>query len=583
MDKKYYLLLLIIMYTPLNKAVMAQANLQPNADSVRAQRARMVKAATQAYNNKVFTRADTLRGSITPERAWWDVLRYDITIKPDFIHKFTSGDNLITYQVTSTNQPAMQIDLQQPLSIDSIILDKKEHLRFTREGNAWHVHTPKQALYSVHQIQVYFQGHPVIAVRPPWDGGWTFTRDKTGHPWMTVCCQGHGASIWYPCKDHQSDEPDQGATLTMIAPSNLIAVSNGRKISETKNGDGTTTTKWGVKSPISNYCIIPYIGDYTSFSEVYHGEAGPLDVTYHVLKEDIQEAKDYMPFEVHHMLQSMEYWFGPYPFYQDGYQLVEVQHTGMEHQSAVAYGNWFAHGYRGKDLAGNGWGAKWDFIIVHESGHEWFGNNITSKDVADMWVHESFTNYSETLYVEYRWGRKAGNEYNFGIRQNILNDRPILGRYGVNESGSGDMYYKGSNMIHAIRHSMANDSLFRSILRGLNKDYYHQTVTGKQIENYICKKSGFDYLPVFTQYLSTTQIPKLVVRFGQDSTALQYKWENCIDSFNLPIALHSKRSSTAIKLYPTTKWQKINISKGQLTLLKADTIQFNYYIQTDFK
>lgn len=562
-------------------AAYSQVNQQPNADSVRAARARMVAAATTAYNNKVFTRADTLRGSITAERAWWDVLRYDIEIKPDFKQKFTRGNNLITYQVTQLNQPAMQIDLQAPLVIDSILLDGNKRLSFTPEGNAWHVQTPKQALFSVHRIKVYFHGHPITAARPPWDGGWTFTNDAAGHPWMTVCCQGVGASIWYPCKDHQSDEPDQGATLSMRVPSDLVAVSNGHEISRVINSDGTTTTKWGVENPISNYCIIPYIGDYESFSEIYPGEGGPLSLTYHVLKADFKKAKAYMPFEVHHMLQSMEYWFGPYPFYKDGYQLVEVQHTGMEHQSAVAYGNWFAHGYRGKDLAGNGWGAKWDFIIVHESGHEWFGNNITSKDLADMWVHESFTNYSETLYVEYRWGKRAGNEYNYGIRRNIINDRPILGRYGVNESGSGDMYYKGSNMLHAIRHSMANDTLFRAILRGLNKHFYHQTVTGQQIEQYICQRAAFDYLPVFKQYLGTTQIPRLSLKFNKDSSLIRYRWENCVDSFNLPIALQAAKPDVSLKIYPLTHWQTMRIADLQQPLLNADSIKFNYYIQTD--
>ena len=431
-------------------------------------------------------------------------------------------------------------------------------------------------------MTISFTGKPREAANPPWDGGWIWKRDKEGNPWMSVACQILGASVWYPCKDHQSDEPDLGASLTMTAPSDLVAVSNGRKISEIHNPDGTNSTKWAVQSPISNYCIIPYIGDYTSFSEVYQGEAGPLDIHYHILKEDEQKARAYMPAEVHHMLKSMEYWFGPYPFYKDGYQLVEVQHTGMEHQSAVAYGNRFAYGYRGKDLAGNGWGAKWDFIIVHESGHEWFGNNITAKDLADMWVHESFTNYAETLYVEYRWGKKAGNEYNYGIRHNIKNDRPVIARYGVNESGSGDMYYKGSNMIHAIRHSMANDSLFRSILRGLNRDFYHQTVTGRQIWEYICKHAAFDYMPVFDQYLNTVQIPRLNLQFSKTVSRIRFRWENCRDSFNLPIAMHAADHSASIKIYPTTRWQTMQILSGQRPLLDPDSVKFNYYIQTDF-
>lgn len=560
-----------------------KAQTQPNADSVRMARAKMVHRASLDYQNRKFTRADTLRGTITAQRAWWDVKRYDIKIRPDFNTKSTQGENLITYQVISQIQPAMQIDLQEPLLIDSVLLDQKTALAFTREGNAYHITAPRQSLFSLHTVRIVFHGQPLLAARPPWDGGWTFTKDPAGFPWMTVCCQGAGASIWYPCKDHQSDEPDQGASLTITAPSALVAVSNGRKVSQVANSNGTTTTKWEVQNPISNYCIIPYIGDYVSFSETYPGENGPLNITYHILKEDEKKARAYMPDQVHHMLKSMEYWFGPYPFYKDGYQLVQVQHTGMEHQSAVAYGNRFAYGYRGKDLSGTGLGLKWDFIIVHESGHEWFGNNITSKDLADMWVHESFANYSETLYVEYRWGKKAGNEYNYGIRRNIKNDRPVIPRYGVNESGSGDMYYKGSNMLHAIRHSMANDSLFRSILRGLNKEFYHQTVTGNQIQRYICSHAGFNYLPVFMQYLNMVQIPTLVIRYSADKAEARFRWENCLDSFNLPIAMQSANSKDIIKLYPTTKWQKAKISPTERLLLNADSLQFNYYIKTDIK
>lgn len=581
MKKLIYLLTGLLL--AIASIVKGQSQGQPNADSVRAARAKMVAEATIAYHHRIFTRADTLRGSITPARAWWNVKRYDIQITPNFTEKSTTGANLITYQVVSQTQPSMQIDLQAPLVIDSVILDNQTPLRFRQEGNAWHITSPSQSLYSVHTVRVVFHGHPVIAARPPWDGGWTFARDKNGQPWMTVCCQGLGASVWYPCKDHQSDEPDSGASLTITAPDGLVAVGNGRKISESHQDNGTTITKWAVQSPISNYCIIPYIGDYVSFSEKFQGEKGPLDIHYHVLREDEQKARAYWPAEVHHMLKSMEYWFGPYPFYQDGYQLVQVRHTGMEHQSAVAYGNHFAHGYRGKDLSATGWGAKWDFIIVHESGHEWFGNNITSKDLADMWVHESFTNYSETLYVEYRWGKNAGNEYNYGIRHNITNDRPIIARYGVNESGSGDMYYKGSNMIHAIRHSLNNDSLFRDILRGLSKTFYHQTVTGKQVQQYICRQAAFNYLPVFKQYLSTTQIPKLVLRFNQDSSAIRYRWENCLDRFNLPIALNAKGRAATFKIYPTTTWQSARISTEQSRLINAKDIQFNYYIQTDIK
>jgi aminopeptidase N len=466
-----------------------------------------------AQQKKLFTHSDTLRGAITPGRSWWNVLRYDITVKPDYMTRTTKGKNIITYKVLNDHYSnLMQIDLQDTLQIDSVILNNKR-LAFTREGSAWYVKMSVQKKSSIQSIAVFFSGKARVAPRAPWDGGWTFTKDSLGRPWMTVTCQGLGASVWYPCKDHQSDEPDKGASLTMIVPDTLIAVANGRLQFKKINGDGTATYKWAVVNPINNYNIIPYIGKYVNFSETYNGEKGKLDVNYWVLDYNLIKAKNYLSNEVHNMMKSLEYWFGPYPFYEDGYKLIDVPHTGMEHQSAVAYGNWYKPGYRGRDGSGTGWGMKWDFIVIHESGHEWFGNNITTKDLADMWVHEGITNYSETLFIDYIFGKNAADEYNYGIRRGIRNDQPIIAHYNVNDQGSGDMYPKGGNLMHAIRHSMDNDELFRKILRGLNKDFYHQTVTSRQVENYISQKSGYDYSKVFDQYLRTTQIPKLCERF----------------------------------------------------------------------
>ncbi|MDE1193470.1 MAG: M1 family metallopeptidase [Arachidicoccus sp.] len=575
MKKAYIFLISFSIIINLPETLFSQV--QPNPDSVRAQRARMLKEQTEAYNNKVFTHADTLRGSITPERAWWDIQRYDVTIKPDFVKKFTSGSDLITYKVTKEYQPGMQIDLQEPLQIDSVIFNKKEKLSFTQEGNAWHVHVPHQKVGSINKVEVFFHGYPHIAKRPPWDGGWTFTEDSLGRPWMTVCCQGLGASVWYPCKDHQSDEPDKGASLTMIAPDTLVAVSNGRLQFRKENGDGTATTQWSVSDPISNYCIIPYIGKYVHFHEDFKGRKGPLDLDYWVLDYNLQRARNYMPDEVHHMLQAFEYWYGPYPFYEDGYKLVDVQNTGMEHQSAVAYGNNYAFGYRGRDESGTGYGLKSDFIILHESGHEWMGNNITTNDLADMWVHEGFTNYAEALYVEYRWGTDAANAYNFGERRNIRNDRPIIARYGVNEEGSSDMYYKGANMLNSIRHSLGNDSLFHKILIGINKTFYHKTVTSSEIENYISAQAGFNYSKVFYQYLHTVQIPELDYYFSADRKKVFYKYTNCIAGFNLPLVLQNNAST--IRIIPDENWQSISLKDDrQADLFNVKDINFMYYI-----
>jgi aminopeptidase N len=534
--------------------------------------------AQQATRQKKFTRADTLRGSITPERAWWNVLKYDISVMPDFAKKTLAGKNTIQFSVSeNVHPPLMQVDLQQPLIIDSVIYNKKSVATFSRDGNAWFINVPEQQAKGVHSVDIYYSGKPREAVRAPWDGGWTFTNDSLGRPWMTVTCQGLGASVWYPCKDHQSDEPDHGASLTMRVPDTLVAVANGRLESSKHHDDGTKSYKWTVASPINNYNIIPYIGKYVNFSGSYNGEKGKLDLNYWVLDYNLEKAKSYMPREVFNTLKSFEYWFGPYPFYKDGYQLIDVPHTGMEHQSAVAYGNQYKPGYRMRDGSGTGWGLKWDFIIVHESGHEWFGNNITSRDLADMWIHEGFTNYSETLYVDYIFGKEAANEYNAGIRRGIRNDRPIIPAYDVNDQGSGDMYPKSGNMLHTIRHSIDDDQLFRNIMRGLNKNFYHQVVTRKQVQDYISKQAKYNFSKVFDQYLTTTQIPTFEFYFSDDSKKVFYRWTNCINGFDLPLVLQN--NSEKIRILPKQTWQSTALKGNQVSLFDTTAIQKMYYVK----
>lgn len=525
-----------------------------------------------------YTLADTLRGSLNAERTWWDVQRYELAFKPDYGHKSISGANEIIYKVVQPNdgKTRMQIDLQEPLVIDSIWYNEYAKLKFEHVGSVWYAHVPGQKLKTVNRVKIFYHGNVHQAKRAPWDGGFIFTTDSLSRPWMTVACQGLGASVWYPNKDHQSDEPDLGASLTMTIPDTLVGIGNGRLVFKKDNHDGTVTYKYNVVNPISNYCIIPYIGKYVNFKEQYAGEKGKLDLNYWVLDYNLGKASTYMPDQVHKMMKSFEHWLGPYPFYEDGYQLIDASHTGMEHQSAVSYGNKYKFGYLGRDMSGNGWGLKWDFIIIHESGHEWFGNNITTKDLADMWVHEGFTNYSETLFVDYNFGTDAGNAYNFGIRKGIRNDRPIIPPYGVNAQGSGDMYPKGGNMLHSIRHSLDNDELFRSILRGLNKVFYHQTVTSAQVEAYVSKQAGYSYSKVFDQYLRTTQVP--VFEYYIKNDEVFYRYTNCVDGFNLPLIL-KKEGVKTLKLIPTPTWAHCKLLQGQESLLEKAAIEFMYYLQ----
>lgn len=526
---------------------------------------------------RTFSRADTLRGSLTPERTWWDVQRYEVAFTPDFLSKSISGSNEIRYKVVKANNGSvkMQIDLQEPLVIDSVVYNGRTKLAFEKKQSVWLIKVPAQTLAASNSVKIYYQGKVHQAIRPPWDGGFIFATDSLKRPYMTVACQGLGASIWYPNKDHQSDEPDKGASLTMTVPDTLMAIGNGRLVYKKQHGNGTTTYKYNVVNPINNYCLIPYIGKYVNFNEVYKGEKGPLSVNYWVLDYNLTKAKTYMPDQVHKMFKALEYWFGPYPFYEDGYQLIDAPHTGMEHQSAVSYGNRYKFGYGGRDASGSGWGMKWDFIIIHESGHEWFGNNITSKDLADMWVHEGFTNYSETLFVDYHFGEAAGNEYNYGIRRGIRNDRPIIPPYNVNAQGSGDMYPKGGNLLHSIKHSLNNDVLFRSILRGLNSRFYHKTVTSAEVEHYISTQAKFNYSKVFDQYLRTTQIPTL--EYSIKDGKLSYRYINCVEGFNLPVVL--KKDTQVLKLYPTSQLQVLALPAEQLTMLTPEAIEKLFYVK----
>lgn len=526
-----------------------------------------------------YTRQDSLFGSNTPQRSWWDVQRYDISVTPDYDTKTIKAKNTITYTIIADkHNDYLQFDLQKPLEVDSVYYNGKVYINYPakpyyNEGDHYFIPLPKADMGSTQSLTIVYHGKPKEAVRPPWDGGWLWTKDKQGRPWISVACEDDGASLWYPCKDSWSDEPDGGASLTVTVPGVMTVVGNGRLKTKT-TANGMTSFRWEVTAPINAYNIIPYIGSYTNFSDTLSGEKGALDLNYWVLDYELEKAKKQFT-QVKQTMRAFEHWFGPYPFYEDGYQLVQAPYLGMEHQSAVAYGNEFKNGYLGGDLSGTGWGLKWDYIIVHESGHEWFGNNITAKDIADMWIHEGFTDYSETLFTEYYYGKGAGNEYTQGLRSNIANDRPIIGPYNVHKDGSGDMYYKGSNLIHTIRQIINDDSTFRQILRGLNKDFYHQTVTTKQVEEYISKQNGKDFSKVFDQYLRTTKIPMLEYSIKEKS--ISFRWTNCVSGFSMPLKVNlGREDKQATLLLPATKWTTLQLADWFTG--KTFEIDKNFYI-----
>lgn len=514
-----------------------------------------------------FTHADSLRGTITAERAWWDLNFYDLEVTPNITEETISGKNTI-YFTSLTPGKTMQIDLQAPLAITKALYHNKE-ITWKQEGNAWYLQLPEMiGKGKKESVTVYYSGKPVKAKRAPWDGGLVWAKDEKKRPFVNTACQGLGASVWWPTKDHQYDEVDS-MRFTVHVPDTLYEVSNGRLRSLKKDGKGMASYEWFISNPINNYAVAMNIGKYVHFKDTMMGEKGLLTLDFYVLDYNLEKAQKQFV-QAKQMLRAFEYWLGPYPFYSDGFKLVESDHLGMEHQSATAYGNRYRNGYRGTDLSGSGWGLKWDFIIIHESGHEWFGNNITSKDIADMWVHEGFTNYTETLFTGYYYGEKAADEYNRGTRRNIQNDRPVIGSYNVNSQGSGDMYSKGGNMLHTIRKTINNDEKFRQILRGLGKDFYHKTVTSKDVEQYISQKSGIDFSKVFDQYLRNTGIPQLsyTTTIKNGSTQFNVKWDNCVSGFNLPVYIRTDSDNSVLAKPNDKGYITVNTKSNETDLSK---------------
>ncbi len=524
------------------------------------------QALLSGKNN--FTRQDTLRGSITPEREWWDLTYYHLDIKVEPDNKFISGKNTVQYKVLK-NHNVMQIDLQSPMKLLKAT-QNGTNLKIEHDGNAHFITLAEtQEIGKVNSLELYYEGHPKEAVNAPWDGGISWKKDKNGEHFIASSCQGLGASVWWPCKDHMYDEVDS-MQISVNVPSHLMNVSNGRLRSVEQYGD-TKTYRWFVGNPINNYGVNINIADYVHFSEVYDGMAGNLDMDYYVLKYNLEKAKEQFK-DAPRMMKAFEHWFGQYPFYKDGFKLVEAPYLGMEHQSSVTYGNQYKNGYLGSDLSGTGWGLKFDFIIVHESGHEWFANNITNKDIADMWIHESFTAYSESLFLDYYYGKQAASEYVIGTRRNILNDMPLIGHYNVNREGSGDMYYKGANMLHTLRQLIEDDEKWRNILRKMNVQFYHQTVTTQQIENFLSAETGIDLTEFFNQYLRTIKVPTLEYEIKKN--ALKFRWNNVVENFDMPVQISVNGKEQW--LFPKQAWNTLTF-EDKIDSFKIDP---DFYVES---
>ncbi len=515
------------------------------------------------------THADSLRGSNGPGRAWWDVAFYDLHVRVNPADSSVAGWNGITYRVLRPAQE-MQLDLQAPLVLDSVT-QAGRRLAARRDSNAYFVTlVAPQRAGDVRSVSAYYHGQPGRGRPSPWASGFVWARDSLGAPWVATSDEGPGASIWWPLKDYLGDEPDS-QRITVTVPDPMIEVSNGRLRGTTHNADGTTTSEWFVANPINTYGVAINAGRYTHFADTLDGEDGRLSLDFWPLTYHLDTARVQWR-QATSMLECFEHWFGPYPWYRDGYKLIETPYLGMEHQSGIAYGNRFLRGYLGRDLSGTGLGLGWDYIVIHESAHEWFGNNITASDDADMWVHEAFATYAEGLYTECRHGRTAGAAYLIGLRRGIQNRVPIVGPRGVAAWSGNDMYFKGANVLHTIRQIVDDDARWRDVLRELNRTFRHQTVTGAQVEDYMSRATGQDLGRVFEQYFTTTMVPELEYKVEGDT--LSYRWTNVVPGFDMPVRVQVPGSG-ARTLRPTGAWQSLAVPGSRAGDLEVDE---NFYV-----
>lgn len=505
---------------------------------------------TQA-SAQTFTRKDSLQGGLRFERTCFDVSLYHLGIEVNVEDKSIKGVSRIFFQtVKKTNK--IQIDLFENMKIDSIYeiskSGKNKLLNYKRDNNAVFINLIDTL--EVNQeaaIFFYYSGKPLEAKNAPWDGGFVWKKDKNGKPFIGVAVQGTGASLWFPCKDSQSDEPDYGMIMDVTIPSDLVAVSNGRLIAKPEEKNNKKTWTWMVKNPINSYNITLNIADYVHIHDNHKG----LDLDYYVLSYNEEKARKHFE-EVKPMMDCFQSKFGDYPFKEDGYKLVETPYLGMEHQSAVAYGNKYLKGYLGSDLSGTGVGLLFDFITIHESGHEWFGNSITSKDIADMWIHEGFTQYSEIVFIECEFSYEKAMQYANGLRRNVKNDKPIIGNYGVNSEGSGDMYPKGALLLNTLRHVINDDTKWWKLILDYSTTFRHKIIDTETVIAFFNKESGKDLAPIFNQYLRYKNIPKLEYKITKNR--LEYKWIADEKNFDMPIDI--KINGKLKRIYPLNTWKK---------------------------
>ncbi len=513
-------------------------------------------AQSDFYHRYKFTEADTLRGMLRPERSCYDVTFYDLHLTLHPARRSLEGYVDIHFRALEDFE-RLQIDLYRNMRLDSILF-QGQALSFQRQHDAVFVTFPRQPSGARGRFRVFYGGRPRVAENPPWQGGFVWASDPEGQPWIGVACEGDGASLWWPNKDHLSDEPDSLA-ISIAVPRGLMAVANGNLRTAWPEGQDMMRYQWFVSYPINNYNVTLNVAAYVHFQSTYASPANgdTLSLDYYVLPDNLPRARDHFR-QVQEVLACFEQYLGPYPFWKDGYALVETPYLGMEHQSAIAYGNQYKRGYLGGLIPGD---MDWDYIIVHETGHEYFGNSLSVADLAEMWIHESFTTYLESVFVEYTLGYDDALRYLRSQRPFIQNQQPILGPADVNwdDWNGSDHYYKGAWMLHTLRHTLRSDTLWWNILRDFYQQHAHSIVRTDDFIGLVNERTGRSYDAFFEQYLVYPDLPVLEYSLEEtgSSLLLTCRWRTEVSDFRMPLAMEVPGGRRWIEPGPT--WQTFRL------------------------
>ena len=503
----------------------------------------------------------TSGGKLKPEQAIMDVRHYTIALNLDFKQRTIDGSATIDVIMAQPTH-VLLFDLLDSLNISQVLVNNKKQ-PFEYKNNLIRINLANELPAGKASVKVIYGGKPHVARRPPWDDGFIWSRDSTGHQWMAITAEGTGGKLYFPCKDHPSDEPNEGVDLIITVPKDLIVAGPGLLQKVTKHGE-TATFHWKTNYSINNYSILFNVGDFAVVSRKYttiDGHVTPLQ--FYVLKEHLSKAEHHLDiFEK--TIHEQEKYFGEYPWAKEKIAICETPHLGMEHQTMNAYGNKFQYTKVG--------GTDYDGLMHHEFGHEWWGNKVTAKDWADYWIHEGICTYGDALYIREFEGKDAYVKFFKRSALSFDNKVPIIIGKDIDEEAAynGDIYGKGAFFMHTICYIMTDSLFFPALKKFVTSPQYtyDNLVNTDDVEQFFSKESEKDLKPLFDLYLRS--VNKLEVHIKQQP---RDKYLIQLDNISIPLPIDVTTDAGTKRMMVDGKG--IRVDSKTIPVIDADT----YYLK----